>query len=99
MQPPVDIHSDLNAEDDEGQNWALLRNAVDPSRIRPGAVVRAGTTRYGSVVRVTAVDPDGQATSCNLRATILRPEPSWRRWPESNRGLCPHGRPSPPCQH
>ena len=60
MQPPVDIHSDLNAEDDEGQNWALLRNAVDPSRIRPGAVVRAGTTRYWSVVRVTAVDPDGQ---------------------------------------
>lgn len=60
MQPPLDIHSDLNAEDDDGQNWALLRNAVDPSRIRPGAVVIAGTARYWSVVRVTAVDPDGQ---------------------------------------
>jgi hypothetical protein len=60
MQPPLDIHSDLNAEDDDGQNWALLRNAVDPSRIRPGAVVLAGTTRYWSVVRITAVDSDGQ---------------------------------------
>lgn len=60
MTPPIDIRSDLNAEDDDGQNWALLRNAVDPTRVRTGAVLIAGTERYWSVVRVTAVDDDGQ---------------------------------------
>lgn len=60
MQPLLDIHSDLNAEDDDGQNWALLRNAVDPGRIQSGAIVFAGTARYWSVVRVTTVDSDGQ---------------------------------------
>lgn len=60
MTPAIDLHSDLNAEDDEGQNWSLLANAVDPDRVIPGAVIVAGTSRYWSVVRVTAVDPDGQ---------------------------------------
>lgn len=60
MTPPIDLRSDLNAEDDDGQNWALLRNAVDPERVQPGAVLVAGTERFWSVVRVTAVDEDGQ---------------------------------------
>jgi hypothetical protein len=60
MTPPIDLRSDLNAEDDNGENWALLRNALDPARVRPGAVLVAGTPRYWSVVRVTAVDADGQ---------------------------------------
>lgn len=57
---PIDLYSDLNAEDDYGQNWALPRNAADPARVKPGAVHIAGTARYWSVVRITAVDADGQ---------------------------------------
>jgi hypothetical protein len=60
VTPPIDLRSDLNAEDDDGQNWALIRNAADPERVRPGAVIIAGTERFWSVVRITAVDDDGQ---------------------------------------
>lgn len=60
MTPPIDIRSDLNAEDDDGQNWALLRNAIDPDRVHVGAVLVAGTDQFWSVARVTAVDDDGQ---------------------------------------
>jgi len=60
VTPPIDLRSDLNAEDDNGENWALLANAADPSRVRVGAVVVAGTPRLWSVVRITGVDPDEQ---------------------------------------
>jgi hypothetical protein len=68
VTPPIDLRSDLNAEDDDGQNWALLGNAVEPTRVVPGAVLLAGTSRYWSVVRVTAVDPDGQVHFVQLPA-------------------------------
>lgn len=60
MTPPIQLRSDLNAEDDNGQNWTLLTNAAEPSHVRVGVVMVAGTTRFWSVVRITAVDPDGQ---------------------------------------
>ncbi len=60
MTPPIDLRNDLNAEDDNGESWALLGNAADPSRVQGGAVVVAGFPRFWSVVRITAVDPDGQ---------------------------------------
>ena len=60
MTPPIQLRSDLNAEDDNGENRALLGNAGDPSEVRVGAVVVAGTPGFWSVVRITAVDPDGQ---------------------------------------
>lgn len=60
MTPPIALRSDLNAEDDNGQNWALLQNAADPSSVRVGSVLIAGTPRFWSVVRITAVDADGQ---------------------------------------
>ena len=56
----IDLRADLNAEDEEGQNWALLRGALEPKRVRLGAVLLAGTERFWSVVRITAVDEDGQ---------------------------------------
>ena len=68
MTPPIDIRSDLNAEDDDGQNWALLRNAADPDVVHPGAVLVAGTEQFWSVVRVTAVDDDGQVHFVQLAA-------------------------------
>jgi len=56
----LELRADLNSEDDDGLNWALLRDAVDPSKIHRGAVVRAGSERFWSWVEVVAVDPDGQ---------------------------------------
>ena len=60
MAPPIQLHSDLSAEDDSGENWALVGNAGDPSKVRVGALLVAGTPSFRSVVRITAVDPDGQ---------------------------------------
>lgn len=60
MTPPIDLPSYLNAEDDDGLNWALLSKADDPSSVQPGAVLVAGTPRFWSVVRISAVDSDGQ---------------------------------------
>ncbi len=60
MSPPIDLPCDLNAEDDDGLNWALLTRATDPSSVLPDAVLVAGLPRFWSVVRVTSVDPDGQ---------------------------------------
>ena len=68
MTPPIELRSDLNAEDDQGQNWSLLRHAVDPERVKSGSVLVAGTERFWSVVRVTAVDPDGQVHFVQLPA-------------------------------
>ena len=58
--PRIDLRADLNAEDDEGRWWSLLRDAVEPGAIAPGAVVVAGTERFWSVVRIEQVDADGQ---------------------------------------
>jgi hypothetical protein len=52
--------ADLNAEDDEGRWWSLLRDAADPAAVVPGAVLIAGTDRFWSVVRIEQVDADGQ---------------------------------------
>ena len=60
MTPPIQIRSDLNAEDDNGENWALVGDAGESSEVRVGAVVVAGTPGFWAVVRITAVDPDGQ---------------------------------------
>lgn len=56
----IDLKADLHNEDDVGRNWALLSGAVDPGAVVPGAVLRAGTQRFWSWVRINAVDPDGQ---------------------------------------
>lgn len=60
MTPPIDLPCDLNAEDDDGLNWALLTKAADPAAVHADAVLVAGLPRFWSVVRVTSVDPDGQ---------------------------------------
>jgi hypothetical protein len=58
--PDIALRANLNNEDDEGRNWALLRDAVKPDAIVAGAVVVAGTERFWSWVRIHSVDPDGQ---------------------------------------
>lgn len=58
--PAIGLAANLNNEDDEGLNWSLLRNAADPSVIVEGAVLKAGTERFWSWVRIRRVDEDGQ---------------------------------------
>ena len=58
--PALALAANLNNEDDEGLNWSLLRNAADPSVIVEGAVLRAGTERFWSWVRIRRIDDDGQ---------------------------------------
>lgn len=60
MTPPIDLPCDLNVEDDDGFNWALLAKATNQSSVHTDAVLVAGLPRFWSVVRVTSVDPDGQ---------------------------------------
>jgi hypothetical protein len=60
MADEVDLIADLNAEDDDGLGWSTLADAPDPERVVPGAMLLAGN-RYGqAVVRIVAVDDDGQ---------------------------------------
>jgi hypothetical protein len=56
----IDLVADLNAQDDDGLGWSTLADAVDPSRARPGAMLLAGNAHAQAVVRVVAVDTDGQ---------------------------------------
>lgn len=65
----IELDADLNAEDDEGLNWTLLSAAVNPDRIRPGAITTAGRERYWSWVRIVRVDPDGQVHFQQISAT------------------------------
>ena len=58
--PTIDLRADLNAEDDEGRWWSLLRDATEPEAVVPGAVLIAGSERFWSVVRIEQVDVDGQ---------------------------------------
>jgi len=60
MDPEIDLVADLNAEDDEGLGWSVLSDARDASQVRPGAILMAGNRYAKAVVRVVAVDEDGQ---------------------------------------
>jgi hypothetical protein len=60
MDARIDLVADLNDEDDEGFGWSTLSEASDPVRIRPGAMLVAGNRQAQAVVRVVAVDADGQ---------------------------------------
>ncbi len=60
MGMEIGLRANLNNEDDDGLNWALLRHAADPTRVVEGAVLTAGTERFWSWVRIRRVDSDGQ---------------------------------------
>ena len=56
----LEILIQLDAQDDDGLGWSTLADARDASRVRIGSMLLAGN-RYGqAVVRVMAVDDDGQ---------------------------------------
>lgn len=60
MPDEFDLAADLNAEDDDGLGWSMLDDAVDPRRVVPGVMLLAGNSEARAVVRISAVDPDGQ---------------------------------------
>jgi hypothetical protein len=72
MEHDIDLTADLNAQDDDGLGWSTLADARDPSRVRPGAMLLAGN-RYGrAVVRITAVDDDGQVHFSILPGSVAK---------------------------
>ena len=61
MSDEVDLIADLNAEDDDGLGWSTLADATtQPERVVPGAMLLAGNRCGQAVVRIVAVDDDGQ---------------------------------------
>ena len=60
MDIEIDLAADLNAQDDDGNGWALLSQARDPARVTVGRMLVAGNSQAVAVVRVVAVDDDGQ---------------------------------------
>ncbi len=56
----LDLVADLNAQDDGGLGWSTLADAHAPGRVRAGAMLLAGNHQAQAVVRVVAVDGDGQ---------------------------------------
>ncbi len=56
----IDLTADLNAQDDDGLGWSTLADAQVPDRVRPGVMLLAGNRHGQAVVRVVAVDDDGQ---------------------------------------
>lgn len=72
MDNEVDLVADLNAEDDDGLGWSTLADARDRTQVQAGALLLAGN-RYGqAVVRVVAVDSDGQVHFSILPGSIAK---------------------------
>jgi hypothetical protein len=68
----LDLKADLNAEDDEGLGWSTLADAAFPDQVRPGAMLLAGNTEARAVVRVVAVDDDGQVHFAVLPGSVAK---------------------------
>ncbi len=70
MSSHIVLPANLNDEDDKGLGWATLGEASDPARIRPGIMLVAGNRQAQAVVRVVAVDDDGQVPFTVLPGSV-----------------------------
>ncbi len=70
MDVELDIEADLNAQDDDGLGWSRLSDARQPSRVKPGVMLLAGNRFGRAVVRVVAVDGDGQVHFAILPGSV-----------------------------
>jgi len=68
----IDLIADLNAQDDDGRGWTTLAEAPEPDRVQPGVLLLAGNRSGRAVVRVVAVDHDGQVHFEILLASIAK---------------------------
>jgi hypothetical protein len=72
MSEEIDLIADLNAMDDDGLGWTLLTDARRPERVRPGAMLLAGNNAAQAVVRVVAIDDDGQVHFAILPGPVAK---------------------------
>ena len=72
MSDELDLIADLNAMDDDGFGWSVLGDARRPERVKPGAMLLAGNSAARAVVRVVAVDDDGQVHFVILPGSVAR---------------------------
>ena len=72
MPDELDLVADLNAGDDDGLGWSTLDDAINPQRVVPGAMLLAGNAEARAVVRITAVDPDGQVHFAILPGSVAK---------------------------
>jgi hypothetical protein len=72
VDPDVDLVADLNDEDDDGLGWSTLADARDPDQIGPGAMVVAGNASGQAVVRIIAIDEDGQIHFSILPGSVAK---------------------------
>ena len=68
----LDLIADLNDQDDDGLGWSTLADATVPEPIRPGAMLLAGNAPAQAVVRVVAVDDDGQIHFAILPGSVAK---------------------------
>lgn len=68
----LDLIADLNAQDDDGLGWSTVADAIAPDRVRPGAMLLAGDSHARAVVRVVAVDDDGQVHFVILPGSVAK---------------------------
>ena len=68
----LDLIADLNAQDDDGLGWSTLADAAAPERVVPGAMLLAGNSQAQAVVRVAAVDDDGQIHFSILPGSVAK---------------------------
>jgi hypothetical protein len=68
----LDLVADLNTQDDDGLGWSTLADAREASRVRPGAMLLAGNQQAQAVVRVVAVDDDGQVHFAILPGPVAK---------------------------
>lgn len=68
----LDLVADLNAQDDDGLGWSTLADAVASDHVRPGAMLLAGNDQARAVVRVVAVDDDGQVHFAILPGSVAK---------------------------
>ncbi|MDP9335989.1 MAG: hypothetical protein M3Q30_22140 [Actinomycetota bacterium] len=68
----IDLVADLNAQDDDGLGWSTLADAREPARVIQGAMLLAGNQAARAVVRVAAVDDDGQVHFVVLPGSVAK---------------------------
>ncbi len=72
MDDTIDLVADLNAQDDDGLGWSTMAEARAPERVRPGTLLLAGNEHGRAVVRVVAVDEDGQVHFMILPGSVAK---------------------------
>jgi hypothetical protein len=72
LERELDLVADLNAEDDDGLGWTTLADARDSDRVKPGVFLLAGNRHGQAVVRVVAVDADGQVHFAILPGSVAK---------------------------